>query len=171
MKVAKPNQVTSWTFEMINPAGDTVTLGPHPTIYQLVNQVMSYIGVYDGMTENKYSAQLTEQANKVSDGNLEKYVKLLVEHQTCIRLKGKIDCWSGGVGDDVHEFISKVEGFVLEKAPAPIVGIVRRFAKAVTKGKSSTFTACSSCGGTAVMDAKVNNLGRAGALNSFFKKK
>ena len=76
------------------------------------------------------------------------------------------------MGDDVHTVISKVEGFVLDNAPAVIVGAVRRFAKAVTRGKSNTVSGCSSCGGTAALDPNAkNNLGRAGALNSFLKKK
>lgn len=170
MKVAKPNQVTNWTFDMVNPAGDQVSLGPFSTAYTLVNQVMSYINTYDSMTEDKYSIKLKEEAAKVAEGDLQKYVKLLVEHQMCVRLKGRIDCWSGGVGDDVHTVISKVEGFVLEQAPAVIVNAVRRFAQAVTNGKSNKVSGCSSCGGTTVMDPSKNNLGRAGALNSFFKK-
>lgn len=156
---------------MVNPAGDAVSLGPFSTAYPLIDKVLSYIEVYDSMTDQKYSVRLREEAARVAEGDLRKYVKLLVEHQMCVRLKGRIQCWSGGVGDDVHTIISKVEGFVLDNAPAVIVGAVRRFAKALSKGKSSTFTACGSCGGTAVMDSKVNNLGRAGALNSFFKKK
>lgn len=164
MKVAQHNQVSEWKFSMLSPDGRTVELGPFGSIYTLVNQIMSYIGVYDGMTENKYSEKLKEQAAIVTDGNLEKYVKLLAEHQMCINNKA-IKCWSGGVGDDVHTVISKVEGFVIDNAPEPIVRLVRRFATAVTKGKSSTVTGCSSCGGTRTMDPKVNNLGRAGTLN------
>ena len=156
---------------MVNPAGDQVTLGPFSTAYPLIDKVMSYIEVYDSMTDSKYSVRLKEEAARVAGGDMRKYVKLLIEHQMCVRLKGRIQCWSGGVGDDVHTVISKVEGFVLENAPAVIVGAVRRFAKAVTRGASNTVSSCSSCGGTAVMDPSKNNLGRAGALNSFFKKK
>lgn len=167
MKVAKPQNVTNWEFRMMNPAGEEVVVGPYGTIYQAVNQVMSYIDVYDTATSYKYGKRLREQAGVYTRGDLTKYVKMMIEHQMCVRHKGNVQCWSGGIGDDIHDVVCKVEGWVLEKAPAPIVKMVRRFAKAASKGKSNSFAGCASCGGTSIMNPAVENLGRAGKLNKF----
>jgi len=87
------------------------------------------------------------------------------------RGKRAIKCWSGGLGDDIHNVISKVEGFIFEQAPKPVVNMITRFARIATRGRSNTFSSCASCGGTSVMKADTNNLGRAGRLNNMFKKK
>ena len=161
---------------MLNPEGGEVVLGPFSNLYTLQNQVLSYIGIYDSMTNDEYSKKLKEDAKWYAGGEeaagilrgeteyWKKYVKLLIEHQMCLRNKS-IKCWSGGVGDDIHNVLTKVEGFVMEKAPEPIQKMVRRFASVISKGKRSSVTGCSSCGGTVVMSPSVANMGRAGKLN------
>lgn len=167
MRVANPNKVASWSFQLIDPEGEEITIpstGGMNNLQALKMAVLSHIQVYDNATGEEYSKEqkrLAEEAGK----SFEQYIGQLIEHQMCLRFKNQIQCWNEGVGDSIHNALSAVDGYVA-KTPEPIRRMVERAISVITPSKSVTFSGCSACGGTHVMNPRKNNLGRAGKLNN-----
>jgi hypothetical protein len=155
---------------MIDPKGEEVAVPPSgvsSSKQKLLNQVLSYIGMYDNITGNEYSKEqrrLAEEAGMPFD----QYIGKLIEHQLCLRSKS-IKCFNDGVGDAVHEVMGKIDGFV-ERAPKPIKLLIQKVFAEVTPSKSRTLGGCSACGGSRIMAPRANNLGRAGTMNRLFRR-
>lgn len=170
MRVKHPNKISNWQFTLINPAGEEITVGPHSSLNSLLDQVMSYIEVYDGMTDREYSKKQRQLAME-SGIDFRKYMLQLTEHQMCLNFRNKgVECWSSGLGDDTHNLLAKVDGFVEKIQSAPVKRIISRAIEIITPSKSKTLGGCSSCGGSRVMKPESDNLGRAGRLNRLFRK-
>lgn len=152
---------------MMNPEGDEITLPPQGhmnDIYSLVNIVLSYITMYDNVTDGEYSKRQRELA-EAKDMPFEQYIRKLVEHQMCLRFKSSIPCWSDGAGDDLHSLLSKVDGYVEKIQSSTIKRFIERSIKKITPSGHKKFSSCQTCGGSQVMNPNINNLGRADRLN------
>ena len=171
MRIANPQQVTHWKFYLKDPNDQEVMIpsdGVHTHKDRLLNQVLSYINMYDNVTSNEYSKEqraLAAQAGRDFEG----YIGQLIENQMCLRNKW-IKCYTDGVGDKIHEAMGKVDGYI-EKAPAPVRKVIQKMIASVTPSKTKSFGGCGACGGTRIMSPRGNNLGRAGTLNRFLKGK
>lgn len=160
-------QVTNWNFIMEDPSGNEVMVPPErglPNLAALTAMVLSYINIYDNATQNQYSLKQRELAAQAGKP-FESYIRKVIEHQFCLRNKNQgVDCWSDGLGDDIHNTLSKVDGFV-EKAPTAIRNVIEKAISAITPSRSKSFGGCSSCGGGRSFSPSQDNLGRAGKLN------
>jgi hypothetical protein len=167
MRVKDHNKVSSWNFFMEDMSGETVQVPPQGgtnTIQELLTLVLSYIQTYDNHTNNEYSKQQRIYAEE--DGlSFNAYMIKLIEHQFCLRNSNTTPCWSGGVGDTIHNALTKVDGWI-EHTPEVLQQKVQAAISFLTPSKSKTFGGCSVCGGSKVMSRSSNNLGRAGKLNN-----
>ena len=152
---------------MIDMGGQEIVIPPSGganTLSQLLTQVLSYIQIFDGHTDGEYSkAQraLAEEAGITFD----RYMLRLIEHQFCVNNAARgIKCWSDGVGDTIHSALTVVDGWVA-KTPEVIRNRIQNAIERITPSRARTFGGCSACGGSRVMDPRINNLGRAGRLN------
>lgn len=164
MRVKNPNQVSKWSFLIIDPSGNEVVVPPSDpcnSVGRLHGMVMGVINVYDNITGGEYSKKQRELAS-AKNMDFEDYVFKLIENQMCSRFK--IDCWSEGIGDDIHNVLSKVDDFI-EHTPAPVRKVMQAVVAKVTPSKTKRFGSCSSCGGTRAMNPSVDNLGRKDKLN------
>lgn len=89
----------------------------------------------------------------------------IVEHQICLRQARPMEeCFSGGVGDTIHQkwikpFLGKV---------AASTAKLGRIGRAITKVVNA-IGSCGGCGGRKVHQQGKNSLGRAGVLNKLSK--
>ena len=170
MRVKNPNTVSNWKFYIEDLEGNEVVIPNGPglnRVTDLIPLVLSHIAVYDNHSSNEYSKEqrrLAEEAYPNVGNSFEKYLLKLIEHQMCLRNKTTIQCWSEGTGDDIHNALSAVDGWVA-KTPQVIKNIVQVGIARITPSHSKTFGGCSACGGSRTMSPKINNLGRAGRLN------
>lgn len=144
----------NYSFFYKNPkTGDEVEIGPIDSFRRLVQSVYG-----------EFANQNIEAPE-----NLEQ----IIEHQICLRSTNPKDqCWSGGLGDDIHLFVGKIDDAIEKKAPSAVKKAYQTTAQTITKltGKKShkRLSSCSGCGGTVVYDTRIGraNLGRAGRLNA-----
>ena len=152
---------------MEDMGGETVQVPPSGgvnTINALLTMVLSYIQTYDNHTAGEYSKQQRIYAEEYGL-SFDAYILKLIEHQFCIRNKATTPCWSDGVGDSIHNALTKVDGWI-EHTPEVVQQKVQAAIAFLTPSKSKTFGGCSVCGGSKVMSRSTNNLGRAGTLNN-----
>ena len=171
MRPKNPNNVSSWRFNLVDPEGIELSIpniGTYNTRELLFNAVMSYVRVYDEVTKGGYTKKAREEAEKWGV-SFEVYMRKVIDHQMCLTNRA-IDCWSDGLGDDLHKALGKVDGYV-KRTPAIVRKTVQAAIQKLTPSKSATFGGCSSCGGSRVFRPYENNLGRAGRMNNLFKKK
>lgn len=169
MRVKDVSKVSQWSFQLIDPDGNEVRIpneGGFSSLQQVTGAVLSYITVYDNATKGEYSKNLQEEADKL-DLDLRGYLSKLIQHQLCLTNKA-VACWSDGFGDNIHRLLGKVDSYV-EKAPAKVKQLMQTAISRMTPSRARSFSSCGACGGTRVMDPKVNNLGRAGRFNRFGK--
>lgn len=164
MQPKDPNRVPDWDFYILNIKGEEVKVGPFPTRERLINELLYLFDVFDKETSSKYTEKLRQKAVEHRIG-FKEYIGKLVDHQICLRRR--LDCWSSGIGDDIHALAGKLDGIV-DKAPKIVKKVYQSFAKKVTPSKVNRMGKCGACGGSRVMDPNSNNLGRAGILNRMF---
>ena len=171
MTIKNINTFTEWRFDVINPENNQVFTIPidgkkSKSIQELTSLVVSQMAEFDRISNNEYTKKAREEAVKL-DISFPAYVQKLIHHQIC--RKGLADCYSNGVGDDIHKLFGGLDGIVA-KLPTPL----RRAAEAVTKvitGGQKKLGGCSACGGTKTFEPSKNNLGRAGTVNRVTKGK
>lgn len=168
MKVAYPYKLTDWKFLMVLPDGSEITVPPTGTFAtetQLLQALISTINALDSQFPS-YSSTARAEANNLGYDWVT-YLQKSIHNQICKR--GNIKCFGDGVGDTIHSFSSKIDGFVAS-APAPLRKIGEAITKATTfvaTGKSSQrFGTCRTCGGTKIWNGQKNNLGRKERLNN-----
>lgn len=167
MRVKNPNQIGTWSFRMLDPEGNTIMVPPSGTlnsIGELLGQVMAHFRIYDSATNGRYSEKQREFADK-QGMTFDEFMIQLIEHQMCINGMGQVPCWSGGLGDDIHNVMKGVDK-AISKAPFKLQQAAQVLISKLTPSGSRTLSGCSSCGGTPVMDPNANNLGRAGTVNN-----
>ncbi len=167
MRVKDHSQVGNWTFVLENPDGDQLTLPPGDKgfnrLSQLRENVLAVIELYDESTGGEYSKKQRELAAQLQM-SFPDYITKVIEHQFCLRMHGKVKCWSDGVGDTLHNAIGKIDDLQAKVSPVMRKAIQSVTAR-VTPSRSTTFRGCGRCGGTKSFSPKSDNLGRAGKLN------
>ncbi len=151
---------------MTDPAGEEITVPQTGTntLPSLLNIVMSLIAAYDNATNQEYSKVQRELA-EAEGTDFREYIGKIIEHQLCLRMVGRVDCWNDGYGDKLHSKLSAVDGFV-EYTP-PLIRKALQFAVSkITPSRSRSFSGCAACGGTMVFSPELDNLGRAGKWNN-----
>lgn len=171
MRPKNPNQVSNWKFQLTDPSGVVLTIpnvGSYNTRRLLHIAVLSHIRIFDEVTKGKYTKKTREEAEKWGE-DFETYMLRVIDHQLCLTNRA-VQCWSDGLGDAIHEQMGKIDGYV-KHVPLVIRRKVETAIQKITPSKSKTLKACATCGGTKVFQPYENNLGRAGTLNRWTKKK
>lgn len=96
----------------------------------------------------------------------------IIDHQICSRAQDPLeDCWSGGLGDDLH---NKWIGPFLRRAAAKIAprnsGSIMAVARQAVSEAIKKVANCRTCGGGKVYKEGETGMGRAGKINKVFKK-
>lgn len=149
-----------------DPSGEELSVVPVGTnnLPTLLNVVMSLISAYDNATDGEYSKEQRRLAEREKI-DFREYMGKIIEHQLCLRMKDRIGCWNDGYGDKLHSMLTSVDGFI-ENTPAIMRTALTMAVAKITPSKSPTFGGCASCGGTYAFNPQVDNLGRAGQMNS-----
>jgi hypothetical protein len=166
-----PNNVSSWKFQLTDPSGILLTIpniGTFNTKAQLHAAVMSHIRVFDEVTKGGYTKLIREEADKWKE-TLDQYMGRVIDHQLCVTNRA-VDCWNEGLGDQIHEVMGKVDGYV-KKTPEVVRKKVEAAIQRITPSRSKSFGGCSACGGSRVFHPYENPLGRAGTVNRWTKGK
>lgn len=174
MRLRNPQFFSRYEFFMLDPHGSEVRIpreGFAQNISQLTELAWSQMGSFDAATQNQYTELLRQEAEK-NGLSPKAYLRQVIEHQICLR-SAKDACWNDGIGDTVHTFFKKIDGWIDNSK----YNLVKKIGKAVTMAATyvatgtsqKSFGSCSKCGGTKSYDANKSSLGRAGKVNQFFK--
>lgn len=168
MKLKDPNRYTRWEFYLGESGEYRVPqtgflLSKNKLVERVIQQMKS-------LEEQRVYAFYTQLQEEARQKGLEEraYLGLLIEHQICLRAKdaGKVGlCFSGGLGDNIHSAISKVESAVLKNIPQRAKTLYHKVVTAISPSSGGKLSGCTRCSGTRGFSAKQNNLGRAGKLN------
>lgn len=114
-------------------------------------------------------AQLTEKVKGAFSNNgipIPEDLQVIIEHQICVCQDNPTEvCWSGGIGDDLHnKWIGPFLKRLARAMDTSEEGVISRARRAVAK-TAEKIAGCSSCKGSRVYQNGKNNLGRAGTLN------
>lgn len=159
--------VSGWTFSMEDPAGVVFEVPGNPqganSLEECLGLTMEYIDAYDNATNGEYSRN---QRSLALDASMDfrSFMRKLIEHQMCLR--GKAECYQDGLGDKLHNVMTKVDA-VVASAPGPLKKVAESIIAAITPSHTTTLGGCSRCGGTRTFQKNKDNLGRAGRLNRF----
>ena len=167
MKLKKPLQYGTWSFYIGEKDEYRVPVEGFARSRQaLVSAVYLMLQHLSKQGKPEYLARATEEAAKMKV-DITEYLKMVVEHQICVRAPSKDLCQSSGLGDKLHSFVAAIDS-VTERAPSPIKTAYQSVAKVVTKAISGEakpkLSSCRSCGGTKSFSGKMFNLGRAGRM-------
>lgn len=173
MQIKNHNTFSKWKFFFKDLEGNDLSFpmsgGYSPNLHALALEVESQFEVFDVATDRKYTELIRKEAKALSKDYLD-YIKILIEHQICLRHDNNNDlCWNDGLGDRLHEISGKVD-HMISKFPAPLKKMAEAAVKVATKaatGKAQKkLGVCGTCGGTDSFDPNKKNLGRAGSLNN-----
>lgn len=175
MRFKNINDLTELWVTLDVPDGRVIRIpenGTAGSMGQLVSLVDVEIKSLDAQGYN-YSSGIQMQADR--DGsNYRAYLNKVIENIICKRQPyPEQTCYSDGVGDNLHLLSGRIDRAV-GQLPKPLKSVATIAIKAATKmatGKARMdLGGCGTCGGTSSLNARLNNLGRAGYMNRKFKK-